>query len=89
MVSIGGVTVEAGGGGNRVSLWTSGVFSDVNTAAATGTVVGEEGSFRHVIGLSVFWDTPVGPLQFNFSKALRKEIYDIEQTFEISLRTTF
>ncbi len=76
----GGVFYDVG------NLWD---LSDVNTAAATGTVVGEEGSFRHVVGLSVFWDTPVGPLQFNFSKALRKEIYDIEQTFEISLRTTF
>ncbi|HEC70305.1 MAG TPA: hypothetical protein ENI28_00655, partial [Roseobacter sp.] len=36
-----------------------------------------------------FWNTPVGPLQFNVSKALKKETYDQEQKFEVRLRTTF
>ncbi|MGJ8616602.1 MAG: outer membrane protein assembly factor BamA [Sulfitobacter sp.] len=68
------------------NLWD---LSDVNTAGATGTIQGESGSFRHVVGLSVFWNTPVGPLQFNFSKALKSETYDKEQSFEVTLRTTF
>ena len=54
-----------------------------------GTIVGESGSFRHVVGISVFWDTPVGPLQFNVSKALKKEDFDKEQTFEVTLQTDF
>ena len=62
-------------------------LSDVNFNG--GTVVGEAGSFRHVIGLSLFWDTPVGPLQFNVSKALKKEDFDQEQKFEVTLRTDF
>lgn len=66
------------------NLWN---LSDVNTTG--GTIVGEGGSFRHVIGVSIFWDTPVGPLQFNFSEALRKESFDKEQKFELTLRTTF
>ncbi|MBD3663116.1 outer membrane protein assembly factor BamA [Sulfitobacter aestuariivivens] len=66
------------------NLWD---LSDVNLAG--GTIVGESGSFRHVIGISVFWDTPVGPLQFNVSKALKSETFDKEQSFEITLRTTF
>ena len=68
------------------NLWD---LSDVNTGAATGTVVGESGSFRHVVGVSLFWDTPVGPLQFNISKALKSETFDKEQSFEVTLRTTF
>ncbi len=69
------------------NLWD---LSDVSTGlAAPGTLVGESGSFRHVVGVSVFWDTPVGPLQFNFSKALKSEVYDKEQSFEVTLRTTF
>ncbi|MGJ5619013.1 outer membrane protein assembly factor BamA [Sulfitobacter sp. MF3-043] len=68
------------------NLWD---LSDVNTGAVTGTVVGESGSFRHVVGVSLFWDTPVGPLQFNFSKALKSETFDKEQSFEVTLRTTF
>jgi outer membrane protein insertion porin family len=66
------------------NLWD---LSDVNTNG--GTIVGEDGSFRHVVGLSVFWDTPLGPLQFNVSKALKSESFDKEQSFEITLRTQF
>lgn len=66
------------------NLWD---LNDVNLNGAS--VVGEGGSFRHVVGVSLFWDTPVGPLQFNFSKALRSETFDREQSFEITLRTTF
>lgn len=76
----GGVFYDVG------NLWD---LSDVNTGAADGTVAGESGSFRHVVGVSIFWETPVGPLQFNFSKALRSETYDEEQSFEVTLRTTF
>mgnify|MGYP003626260611 FL=1 len=76
----GGVFYDVG------NLWD---LSDVNTAAATGTIQGEGGSFRHVVGVSVFWDTPVGPLQFNFSKALKSEAFDREQSFELTLRTRF
>jgi len=66
------------------NLWD---LSDVNFNG--GTVVGEGGSFRHVVGLSIFWDTPVGPLQFNVSDAIKKEDFDKEQSFEVTLRTRF
>ena len=74
----GGVFYDVG------NLWD---LSDANLAG--GSIVGEGGSFRHVIGVSLFWDTPVGPLQFNASKALKSETFDREQTFEVTLRTTF
>ncbi|MGC1505692.1 MAG: outer membrane protein assembly factor BamA [Sulfitobacter sp.] len=66
------------------NLWD---LSDVNLNG--GNIQGEAGSFRHVVGVSLFWETPVGPLQFNFSKALRSEDFDEEQSFEITLRTQF
>jgi outer membrane protein insertion porin family len=66
------------------NLWD---LSDVDTTG--GSIVGADGAFRHVIGVSLFWETPVGPLQFNVSKALKKEDYDQEQTFEVTLRTQF
>jgi outer membrane protein insertion porin family len=47
------------------------------------------GSFRHVVGLSIFWDTPIGPLRFNFAKALRKETQDKEQFFNLTIRSEF
>lgn len=66
------------------NLWD---LSDVNLAG--GNVVGESGSFRHVIGFSILWDTPVGPLRFNFSEALISEDFDREQSFEITISTSF
>ncbi|MEL7097771.1 MAG: outer membrane protein assembly factor BamA [Pseudomonadota bacterium] len=56
---------------------------------AGGTVVGESGSFRHVIGFSILWDTPVGPLRFNFTDAIKKEAFDREQSFDLTLTTRF
>lgn len=66
------------------NLWD---LSDANLAG--GAIVGEGGSLRHVIGFGILWDTPVGPLRFNFTKALRKETFDIEQTFDLTLSTNF
>jgi len=66
------------------NLWD---LSDVNLNG--GSTVGASGSFRHVIGFSIYWDTPVGPLQFNVSDAIRKEEYDREQKFEVTLQTQF
>ena len=62
-------------------------LSDVNTSG--GTIVGEGGSFRHVIGFAILWNTPVGPLRFNFTDAIRKEDFDRDQTFELTLSTSF
>ncbi|MHA6324051.1 outer membrane protein assembly factor BamA [Roseivivax sp. CAU 1753] len=73
-----------------------GVFYDVGTLwglsnedAATGQVLYEDGSLRQVIGVSLFWDTPLGPLRFNFSEALQKEKEDREQNFELTISTEF
>lgn len=74
----GGVFYDAG------NLWD---LSDVNLGGAG--VDGESGAFRHVIGVSIYWETPVGPLQFNLSDAIRKEDYDREQKFEVTLQTQF
>jgi outer membrane protein insertion porin family len=44
---------------------------------------------RSSIGLSMFWDTPIGPLRFNFAHALAKEDYDEEQVFDLTISTKF
>ncbi|WP_170409769.1 outer membrane protein assembly factor BamA [Ruegeria arenilitoris] len=62
-------------------------LNDVNTAGAN--IVGEDGSIRHVIGVSVLWETPFGPLRFNFSKALKKEDFDKEQNFDLTVQARF
>lgn len=74
---------------------TGGAFLDVgsvwsldDTAGLAGTV---DDSFkpRAAVGLSVFWTTPLGPLRFNFSRALKKEDLDKEQTFDLTISTKF
>lgn len=62
-------------------------LKDVNTAG--GTIVGESGSLRHVIGFSILWTTAIGPLRFNFSKAIRKETFDNEQSFDLTIQAKF
>ena len=66
------------------NLWD---LDDVNLSG--GDVVGESGSFRHVLGVSILWETPIGPLRFNFSNAISKEDYDRTQNFEVTVSTTF
>ena len=52
-------------------------------------VIYEAGSWRSVLGASLFWKTPIGPLRFNFSRPLKKEIFDREQNFDLTIRTQF
>ena len=67
------------------------VWSLDNTAGGPAGANPVDDSFipRATIGLSVFWTTPIGPLRFNFSHALKKEDYDKEQTFDLTISTTF
>lgn len=77
---------------------TGGVFLDVGSVwgldetggGYDGTdVVDDSMKIRAAAGFSVFWTTPVGPLRFNFSKALAKEDYDEEQNFDLTVSTKF
>ncbi len=44
---------------------------------------------RAVAGVSIFWDTPVGPLRFNFTEALQAEEFDRPNNFDITVSTSF
>lgn len=78
----GGVFFDVG------SLWG---LDDVNTGtvAIPGAAVDDGFHLRSVIGVSVLWKTQIGPLRFNFSKALRKESYDQERSFDLTVSTQF
>ena len=62
-----------------------------NTAGGlTGTnLVDDNAYLRASIGVSVFWDTPVGPLRFNFSQPLAKQVYDDVRSFDLTVSTSF
>ncbi|SHI69877.1 Beta-barrel assembly machine subunit BamA [Ruegeria lacuscaerulensis ITI-1157] len=74
----GGVFYDVG------NLWDIG---NVDTTGAN--IVGADGSIRHVIGVSLLWDTPFGPLRFNFSQAVKKEEFDKEQNFDFTIQARF
>ncbi|MBB95819.1 MAG: outer membrane protein assembly factor BamA [Rhodobacteraceae bacterium] len=66
------------------NLWG---LSNANTSGAT--IVGEGGSFRHVVGFSFLWDTAIGPLRFDFTEALVKEDFDKDTFFNFTLSAQF
>jgi len=45
--------------------------------------------FRASAGISVFWKSPVGPIKIDLSQVLRREPYDITETFKFSTSTRF
>ncbi len=72
-----------------------GLFFDVgsvwglNDAAGSAGTVDDGMHLRSAIGVSLFWETPIGPLRFNFSNAIEKEAYDKEQAFDLTISTKF
>ncbi len=68
------------------SVWN---LDNVNGGVAGGSFVDDKAHLRSAIGVSFFWDTALGPLRFNFSKALKKEDYDKTRAFDLTISTKF
>ena len=72
---------------------SGGLFYDVgNLWSLTKTntdVLYEDGAWRQAVGASIFWKTPIGPLRFNFSDVLSKELYDRDESFDLTISTRF
>lgn len=72
---------------------TGGVFFDIGSVwgldNTNGGLVDDRMHLRSTAGVSLFWKTGIGPLRFNFSKALRKMPYDREQRFDLTISTQF
>ena len=73
-----------------------GLFADAgsvwglqNTTGYDGVEVDDGMHVRAAVGASLFWTTPIGPLRFNFSHAVKKEYYDEEQNFDLTISTRF
>jgi outer membrane protein insertion porin family len=52
-------------------------------------IVDDDPSLRVAAGVSVFWDSPFGPVQFDFARPLEYEEYDRREEFRFSTRTNF
>ncbi len=75
----GGIFAEVG------SLWSIKAEDEVNSS-----ILYSNQSVRSSSGVSLYWSTPIGPLQFNWSKPLDYiEGVDITETFSLNLATRF
>jgi outer membrane protein insertion porin family len=52
-------------------------------------IVDDSTSLRAAAGVSVFWDSPFGPVQFDFAQPLEFEEFDRREEFRFSTRTNF
>lgn len=72
---------------------SGGLFADVGSVwgldSTLGGLIDDDLHLRSAVGFSIFWDTPIGPLRFNFSKAIDKQSYDQEQSFDLTVSTRF
>ena len=72
---------------------SGGLFYDVGNlwslSQTSSNVLYEEGSWRQSVGASIFWKTPIGPLRFNFTDVLSKELYDLDESFDLTISTRF
>ncbi|SNR39941.1 outer membrane protein assembly factor BamA [Puniceibacterium sediminis] len=72
---------------------SGGAFYDIGSLwdldQTNANVIYDDFAARQVVGVSLFWNTAIGPLRFNFSQALVKEKYDIPQEFELTISTEF
>ncbi len=74
---------------------TGAVFTDFGTVGMlddvdkTNPSVVDDMSLRASAGVSVFWESPFGPIRFDFSQILAKEDYDKTETFRFSSITRF
>lgn len=72
-----------------------GLFFDAGTVWGLDNNIGITGpiddsaSLRSAIGVSLFWNTPLGPLRFDFANVLQKEDFDKTQTFRFSISSRF
>ncbi len=72
---------------------SGGVFYDMGSLWGLdnnlGGAVDDGFELRTSIGVSLLWDTPIGPLRLNFAKPLDKNALDAEQTFDLTISTQF
>ena len=51
--------------------------------------VDDSASLRASAGISIGWDSPFGPIRFDFAKILASEEYDRTETFRFATNTRF
>jgi outer membrane protein insertion porin family len=73
------------------SVWEVGNTDPIGTTDdpdGTG-VLYDDFTPRATAGLSLFWNTPLGPLRFNFTRPIIAEDRDETQNFDVTVSTRF
>jgi outer membrane protein insertion porin family len=65
-----------------------GAFIDAGQVWAEGDKL-KLGDLRYSAGISVAWNSPIGPLKFSVAQPLKKKPEDRLQRFQFQLGTTF
>ena len=72
---------------------SGGVFLDYGSVWDVGSGVGpvdyDEFTPRTVAGVSIFWNTPIGPLRFNYTEPLDVQVNDQTKQFDVTISTDF
>lgn len=71
---------------------SGGVFYDYGSvwdSGYAGQVDYDDFTARSVIGASIFWTTPIGPLRFNFTEPLDVQDRDKTRAFDVTISTNF
>ncbi|MDA8811334.1 outer membrane protein assembly factor BamA [Amylibacter sp.] len=51
--------------------------------------IDDSSEIRSALGFSIFWESVIGPLRFNWSKPIKKEKYDVTENFRFTIDTRF
>ncbi|MEQ8559526.1 MAG: outer membrane protein assembly factor BamA [Henriciella sp.] len=83
--------VEAGSVGmlDDIDIDPARIISPEGSETTTVRLTKDAMGLRASAGLSVGWDSPFGPIRFDFSQILRQEEYDRTETFRFSTSTRF
>jgi outer membrane protein insertion porin family len=79
--------IEFGAFFDAGSLW--GLDSIYAANEPAGPIFYDDFTLRAVAGVSIFWNTPIGPLRFNFTDAVKTAEHDVEQSFDLTVSTSF
>jgi outer membrane protein insertion porin family len=58
-------------------------------ACGVTTCIVDDMALRASAGVSVYWNSPFGPVRLDFSQVLNKEDYDQTESFRFSAGTKF
>ena len=51
--------------------------------------IDDSSEIRSALGFSIFWESAIGPLRFNWSSPIKKETNDVTENFRFTIDTRF